>query len=179
MEENDKLSENGVNAEKTMNTLLHVFEAYSELYRVTKKPAVADKLRWIMDIIETKVYNPEKKRQEVFFDKNWNTLIDLHSYGHDIETAWLIDRGCEILGDPAYTEKMGKITAALAETIYEKAFTGECLLNECENGINNTNRVWWVQAEAVLGFFNAWEKPATKNIKRQYMRFGNTSKRIL
>lgn len=166
LEENDKLSENGVNAEKTMNTLLHVFEAYSELYRITKKPAVADKLRWIMDIIETKVYNPEKKRQEVFFDKNWNTLIDLHSYGHDIETAWLIDRGCEILGDPAYTEKMGKITAALAEKIYEKAFTGECLLNECEKGVDDTNRVWWVQAEAVLGFFNAWEKTGDEKYKK-------------
>ena len=35
-ESNEKLSENGVMAEKTMNTLLHVFEAYTELYRVTK-----------------------------------------------------------------------------------------------------------------------------------------------
>ncbi len=37
-ESNEKLSENGVMAEKTMNTLLHVFEAYTELYRVTKDP---------------------------------------------------------------------------------------------------------------------------------------------
>ncbi|MDA6840355.1 N-acylglucosamine 2-epimerase, partial [Escherichia coli] len=41
-ESNEKLSENGVMAEKTMNTLLHVFEAYTELYRVTKDPFTGD-----------------------------------------------------------------------------------------------------------------------------------------
>ena len=90
---NEKLSENGVMAEKTMNTLLHVFEGYTELYRVTKDKRVGENLRWMLDIFAKKVYNPDKKHQEVFFDKDWNTLIDLYSYGHDIETSWLIDRG--------------------------------------------------------------------------------------
>ena len=87
-------------AEKTMNTLLHVFEAYTELYRVTKDPFTGDRLRFMMDLFADKVYNKEKGRQEVFFDRTWNTLIDLYSYGHDIETSWLIDRGTEVLGDP-------------------------------------------------------------------------------
>ena len=82
-------------AEKTMNTLLHVFEAYTELYRVTKDPFTGDRLRFMMDLFANKVYNKEKGRQEVFFDRTWNTLIDLYSYGHDIETSWLIDRGTE------------------------------------------------------------------------------------
>ncbi len=66
-EENDKLSENGVIAEKTMNTLLHVFEAYTELYRVTKEEKVAKQIRFMMDIIKDKVFNKEIGRQEVFF----------------------------------------------------------------------------------------------------------------
>ena len=69
--------------------------------------------------LRKKVYNPDKKRQEVFFDKDWNTLIDLYSYGHDIETSWLIDRGLEILNDPAVTEKLSPITDTLAEQIYK------------------------------------------------------------
>ena len=97
--ENDKLSENGVIAEKTMNTLLHVFEAYTELYRVAKLPEVGERLHWIMETFAHKVYNPELHRQEVFFDKNMKSILDLHSYGHDIETAWLIDRGVEVLED--------------------------------------------------------------------------------
>lgn len=79
-ESNEKLSENGVMAEKTMNTLLHVFEAYTELYRVTKDPFTGDRLRFMMDLFADKVYNKEKGRQEVFFDRTWNTLIDLYSY---------------------------------------------------------------------------------------------------
>ncbi|MFR5117854.1 MAG: hypothetical protein ACLTDV_13075 [Eubacterium sp.] len=85
-------------AEKTMNTLLHVFEAYTELYRVSKDEEVGERLKWIMDVFADKVYNPKLKRQEVFFDKNYNTIIDLCSYGHDIETAWLMDRVLEVLG---------------------------------------------------------------------------------
>lgn len=160
--ENDKLSENGVIAEKTMNTLLHVFEAYTELYRVSKMPEVKERLEWIMDTFADKVYNPVLHRQEVFFDANMNSIIDLHSYGHDIETAWLIDRGVEILGEKKYEEKMTPITKDLTAQIYKTAFDGHSLANECEKGVVNTHRIWWVQAETVVGFLNGWQKNPDK-----------------
>lgn len=156
--DNEKLSENGVMAEKTMNTLLHVFEAYTELYRVTKDAKVKEKLCEIMDVFAEKVYNPTLHRQEVFFDKYWNTIIDLHSYGHDIETAWLIDRGVEILGEEEYEQKMSPITKDLTNQIYHIAFDGRSLSNECEKGVVDTYRIWWVQAETVVGFLNGYEK---------------------
>lgn len=156
--ENDKLSENGVIAEKTMNTLLHVFEAYTELYRVSEMPEVKERLKWILDTIAEKVYNPKLHRQEVFFDKNMKSILNLHSYGHDIETAWLIDRGVEILDDRDYEKKMSPVTKDLTRQVYKVAFDGKSLANECENGVVNTNRIWWVQAEAVVGFLNGWQK---------------------
>lgn len=158
--ENDKLSENGVIAEKTMNTLLHVFEAYTELYRVSKDTKVAERLRFILDLFLKKVYNPQLNRQEVFFDRNMNSILDLHSYGHDIETAWLMDRGVEILGEEK--ERVSAVTKALTKKIYERAYQDHSLLNECENGIDNTDRIWWVQAETVVGFLNGYEKESTK-----------------
>ncbi len=156
--DNDKLSGNGVMAEKTMNTLLHVFEAYTELYRVAKEECVADNLRFMLDIIAGKVYNPERGRQEVFFDRTWNTRIDLYSYGHDIEAAWLVDRGLEILEDAVYTERFAPITKTITENIYNRAYIDHSLVNEAENGVVDTTRVWWVQAEAVVGFLNGYEK---------------------
>lgn len=158
LEENDKLSENGVMAEKTMNTLLHVFEAYTELYRVSPDERTKGRLGFMLDTMADKVYNPKLGRQEVFFDKDWNSLIDLYSYGHDIETAWLIDRGLAVLGDASYQEKMAPITDEITENIYERGFVAHSLLNESENGRKDTTRVWWVQAEAVVGFVNAWQK---------------------
>ena len=160
--ENDKLSENGVIAEKTMNTLLHVFEAYTELYRVAKLPEVKERLEWIMDTFADKVYNPKLHRQEVFFDRNMNTILDLHSYGHDIETAWLMDRGVEVLGEKKYEEKMTPITKDLTAEIYKVAFDGHSLANECEKGVVNVHRIWWVQAETVIGFLNGWQKDPEK-----------------
>ena len=160
--ENDKLSENGVIAEKTMNTLLHVFEAYTELYRVAKLPEVKKRLEWIMDTFADKVYNPKLHRQEVFFDRNMNTILDLHSYGHDIETAWLMDRGIEVLGEKKYEEKMTPITKDLTAEIYKVAFDGHSLANECEKGVVNVHRIWWVQAETVIGFLNGWQKDPSK-----------------
>ena len=155
--ENDKLSENGVIAEKTMNTLLHVFEAYTELYRVSGDADVKKRLMWILDTIADKVYNPELHRQEVFFDRKMNSIIDLHSYGHDIETAWLIRRGTDILGEKSYEDKMLPIIIDLTGQIYKTAFDGHSLANECERGVVNRDRIWWVQAETVVGFLNGYQ----------------------
>ena len=119
-------------------------------------------MREILDVFEQNVYNPKKRRQEVFFDREWNPLINLHSYGHDIETSWLLDRGCQVLGDPVYTKKMAPMIEALAQETYEKAYQNHSIMNECENGINQTDRIWWVQAEAVVGFVNAWERMPEK-----------------
>lgn len=154
-QENDKLSENGVMAEKTMNTLLHVFEAYTELYRVSQDEKTGDRMRFMLDAVADKVYNPKIGRQEVFFDKDWNSLIDLYSYGHDIEAAWLIDRGLEVLGDESYTKKLAPITETITNHIFERAYVDHSLLNEAENGVPDTTRVWWVQAETIVGFVNA------------------------
>ena len=161
-EVNDKLSENGIIAEKTMNTMLHVFEAYTELYRVSGDKKVAESMKWILDIFEQKVYNPELHRLEVFFDKKMNTLIDLHSYGHDIETAWLIDRGLDVLGDADYKERIGGITKDLEQCIYKTAFNGQSLYAECEDGKVLKSNVWWVQCEGIIGFYNAYQKDTSK-----------------
>ncbi|MDR0324731.1 MAG: AGE family epimerase/isomerase [Oscillospiraceae bacterium] len=158
--ENEKLSENGVTAYRTMNTLLHVFEAYSGLYRAAKSPVVAEKMRRILDTFEHKVYNPKLKRQEVFFDKDWNSIIDLTSYGHDIESSWLVEWGASLLGE----DRVTVICSALAENVYDKAFRENSLRNECESGREDERRIWWVQAEAVVGFLNKGYRQAAEGI---------------
>ena len=155
-EENDKLSENGVMADRTMNTLLHVFEAYTELFRVTGDERVREQIAEICDTFAEKIYSPELHRQNVFFDNDFNSIIDLHSYGHDIETAWLMDKGIDIIGDEKLISKMRPITRDLADQIYKVAFDGRSLPAESENGVVNERRDWWVQAETVLGFLNGF-----------------------
>jgi mannobiose 2-epimerase len=163
---NEKLSENGVMASRTMNTLLHVLEAYTELYRVDKSKEIANKMRWMLDLFADKVYNPNKARLEVFFDHQMNSLLDLNSYGHDIEASWLVDRSVELLDDPEYTAKITPITKALASHIHSVAMDEDSLYNECENGQVDTKKVWWVQTEAMLGFLNAYQKDP---VQKEYL----------
>ena len=156
--ENDKLSENNVIAARTMNTLLHIFESYTRLYQCVPDERVRAAMKKILEVYRDKVYNNDKMRQEVFFDESFNSLIDLQSFGHDIESSWLIDAGCSLIDDDRLKEEIYAINSCLARKVYEEAFTGECVLNECENGRTDTDRIWWVQAEAVTGFIGQWQK---------------------
>lgn len=157
---NEKLSENGVMAERTMNTLLHVLEAYTELYRADEFYAVGDSIRSILRIFKFRVYDADEEMCRVFFDKSYRSLIKLESYGHDIEASWLIDRACQVLDDKAYYAEMLPIIKQLADGAFKNGIDvqNQAMNNECENGIVNAKKVWWVQAESVTGFYNAYQK---------------------
>ena len=80
-ESNEKLSENGVMAQRTMNTLLHVFEGYSGLYEVTRDPRAERALRRMLDIYAEKVFDPVRDRQRVFFDLDYNSTVARTCWG--------------------------------------------------------------------------------------------------
>ncbi len=162
-ESNEKLSENGLMADKTMNTLLHVLEAYTELYLASPNPKLEKALRRIIASFKKDIYSEESRHLEVFFDKKLRSISDLYSYGHDIEASWLIDRAAMVIGDQSLILEIGAFTQKLAEEVYSQAYINHSLNNECFNGQVDTTRVWWVQAEAMVGFYNCYEK--TGNIK--------------
>ena len=164
-ESNEKLSENGVMATRTMNTLLHVFEAYTELYRVTKDEKTAERLNSMLHCFYEDVYNKERHRLEVFFDSDYKSLIDLHSYGHDIEAAWLVDKGVDVMGEAVEAEMKEKIafmTKDIAQNVLNLAYAQNSLMCENEKGVNNQLRIWWVQCEAIIGFYNEYQKDKEK-----------------
>ena len=106
---------------------------YGSYYGLMDFKHNVDKMKRIMDVFAEKVYNPELHRQEVFFDDKWNSTLDLHPYGHDIETAWLIDRGVEVVGEADYVKKMTPITKDLTRRIYEWLLTVfHCPMNVAE-----------------------------------------------
>ncbi len=155
---NEKLSENGVEAARTMNTALHVLEAYTELYLAGSRPDVRASLEKLLDIFLDRIYYKEKRRLGVFFDEKYTSLIDLYSYGHDIEAAWLIDRAVAAMGDYRREAEARAMTQALTAAVYRYGYREEdhraSFPAECERGVDKETRVWWVQAEAVNGLLN-------------------------
>lgn len=158
VKENEMLSENGVMTEKTMNTHLHILEAYTVLYEVWKDESLKKQIEYILELTRNHIYDENKHYLKVFFDKKWNSLINMQSYGHDIEATWLIDRAVEVLGDKELIEKTYEYTQKIAENIYDMVYSDKGIVNETVNGETDTHRVWWVQAETVVGFYNAYEK---------------------
>lgn len=150
--ENDKLSENGIIAQKTMNTLLHVFEGYSALYQVSGDSRVEESLKWILDIYEKRIFDPSLGRLLVFFDQDYNSILDIYSYGHDIEASWLVDWGSALLGDLDLFERIASINSIIARNVHSQGYDRHSLRAERVNGVEDETRNWWVQAETVLGF---------------------------
>lgn len=154
---NDQLSEDGYQADKTMNTLLHVIEAYTELYLAGHDPDVADSLRHALRQCIDQVYSPKDRMLQVFFDTKMNSIADLYSYGHDIEATWLMDRAADALADKELAAEIAEMNRVLTAHVLEEAFDQTALNNQRCRGVVDQDRIWWVEAEGVVGFLNAWQ----------------------
>ncbi|SDA20263.1 mannobiose 2-epimerase [Ruminococcus sp. YE71] len=160
--DNEALSENGLHAEKTMNSVLHLIEAYTELYKANKSERVAEALKKQLSIVENKIFDYDRNALRVFFDEKFELIGDIHSYGHDIEASWLTDLAVETLGDKELIGKFNALDLRLAENIYNIGIENGALNNERENDKIDRKRVWWVQAEGVVGFVNAYQHSGDK-----------------
>lgn len=156
--ENDALSENGLMADKTMNTVLHLIEAYTELYRVNPDKRVLERLKFQLELTYDKIYDKEGHKLLVFFDREMKVIGDIHSYGHDIEATWLLDRACDVIGDKELTKKISAMNKAIVANIADIAFENGSLNNERDKTEINKLRIWWVQAESVVGFLNGYQR---------------------
>ena len=152
-----RLSEKDENEKKTMNTHLHVLEAYTNLYRVWKDETLKKQLRNLILIFTQKIVNQKTFHLDLFFDENWNTKSTIVSYGHDIEASWLIDEAARVLGDQVLLDKVQKICIDVAVAACQGLQPDGSLVYELDKGHLETDRHWWVQSEAVVGFLNAWE----------------------
>ena len=154
-----RLSEKDANEKKTMNTHLHILEAYTNLYRVWDSPLLKKQLRNLIELFLDKIINAETHHLDLFFDENWDCKSTLFSYGHDIEAAWLIDEAAVLLGDMELLKRVHKVVGKVADAAAEGVQPNGSIVNEKNSatGHVDTNCDWWPQAEAMVGFFNAYE----------------------
>lgn len=167
LSDNPKLMERHETASRTMNTLLHVLEGYAELYRAMPDEAVRRAGEVCLERFLNVMYNPSKRRLEVFYDRDYRSLLDMQSFGHDIEASWLIWDAAETLLPESNRAPYLHMCLTLAEAVRERAFTDHGLENEVVEGKVDHTRVWWVQAETVLGFLNAYELTGASTWLRQ------------
>ena len=154
-----RLSDKDQNAAKTMNTHLHVLEAYTTLYKIYPEERVKSALDNLIKLFLEKFLNSESNF-ELFFDTDWNLTSDIVSFGHDIEALWLLIEAAKSSGNRDLLLKTQEIAVAVADKFLEYGYLkNKGVLNEKERGTGkiDTDRHWWPQAEAMVGLFYANE----------------------
>jgi len=154
-----RLSDKDANEKKTMNTHLHILEAYTNLYRVWDDPLLHRQLKNMIQIFLHKIINSKTHHLNLFFDENWVCKSNQISYGHDIEASWLLFEAAEVLGEPDILDEVKKKAIKIAEAANEGFQSNGSLVNEknCDTGHVDTNCDWWPQAEAMVGFYNVFQ----------------------
>lgn len=159
--EDMRLSDKDANESKTMNTHLHVLEAYTCLYRVWKNSRLEERLRGLIGIFEKHILGPDGHLR-LFFDDDWNSGYDIVSYGHDIEASWLIHEAALVLGDEAVIGRIEKLVPAIAAAAGEGFSPEGGMIYEKNAEETDRDRHWWVQAETVVGYLNLWDHFGTQ-----------------
>lgn len=158
--DDQKLSEKDADQVKIMNTHLHILEAYTALSLTFSNPEYRVALRDILSVYLDRFCARDPCHVYLFFDQHWNPTSREKSFGHDIESSWLITEAAEHLNDPALTLRAREISLALAEAVflYGKDQHGGIFEQTDSSGIEiQKEKHWWPQAEAVIGFVNAWQ----------------------
>jgi mannobiose 2-epimerase len=145
--------------EKTMNTSLHVMEAYANLYRVSGDKFVGDRLRNLVEIFLDKIIDKKTSHLICFLDRTWNSTSTVDSYGHDIESSWLLDEAAGLLKDKKLIERVKAAGLKIANAAEEGYQSDGSMLTEKNyaTGHFRTQRSWWEQAETIVGYLNAFE----------------------
>lgn len=156
--EDMRLSDKDANESKTMNTHLHVLEAYTCLYRIWGNSLLKERLKGLIEIFEGHIIGNDGHLR-LFFNDEWECRSETISYGHDIEASWLLHEAALVLGDADVLARIEKIVPRIASAAGEGFTTEEGMIYEKEGaeGPVDGDRHWWVQAESVVGFFNLWD----------------------
>ena len=156
--EDMRLSDKDMNASKTMNTHLHVLEAYTSLLKVYDIPQLKNALRLLVEVFLQHFLN-DKNHYELFFDDQWNLLSNSVSYGHDIEAAWLLIDAVKLLNDGELLNQVNTTALRVADTFLEEGIDNDgAVINEKNLATNHidSDRHWWPQVEALIGLNYAY-----------------------
>ena len=156
----DKLiGESTVNDEKTMNTHLHLMEAYTNLYRVWPDKRMEERLRNLVEIFLDHIVDKQTSHLICFMDRKWNSTSKTDSYGHDIEASWLLCEATNQLADPQLLARVRQVSIKIADAASEGIQPDGSLAYEKDlsTGHLATERSYWPQSEAIVGYLNAYE----------------------
>jgi mannobiose 2-epimerase len=154
-----RLSTKDANEKKSMNTHLHLLEAFANLYRAWKDESLKQKIVELIRIFFDHIIDSKTHHLILFFDEKWNPRSNIISYGHDVEAAWLIQETAEVVGDDQLLDELKLISVIMADAAAKGLDGDGGLWYEYDVSQNHLiqQKHSWPQAEAMVGFLNAWQ----------------------
>jgi mannobiose 2-epimerase len=146
-------------APKSQNSHIHILEAYTNLLRAWPDAELRANQRDLIDVTLKHIIDPRTHHLVLFMKEDWTPISEEISYGHDIELSWLLVEAAEVLGDHELLTQIRPVALAIAQaTLAEGTDTDGAILNEGNaHGVTSTRKDWWPQAEAAVGYLNAYQ----------------------
>ena len=157
--QNQRLSEKDADQPKTMNTHLHILEAYTRLHHVAPDEVSNAALSRVLNLFLERFVDQTHHNLKLFFDLDWQDHSEAVSFGHDIEASWLIWEAAVALNEPDLMARVKIVSLDLAREVLRrgtKADGGLCYERHFSGDVDRAGE-WWGQAEGLVGFINAWE----------------------
>jgi mannobiose 2-epimerase len=137
---------------KSMNSHIHLLEAVAAYYRVEKTPAVERRLRELLGIVRDKIA-AEPGALNLYLTRDWRPAPAHDSFGHDVETAYLLVEAAEALGQPD-DETTWRVARRLVDHALDWGWDSQDggFFDKGDvfaAGPYDTTKVWWTQAEGL------------------------------
>lgn len=170
-----RLSDKDANEKKTMNTHLHILEAYTNLYRTWDDSHLLEQIKNLIRLFFDRIIDPETFHFRLFFDENWISRDSTISFGHDIEGSWLIQEAAQVTGDEELITRSRENAVRMVDQVMHEGFDedGGLFYEAAGKDILDTDKHWWPQAEALVGLVNAWQNTANPIYLEQTFRVWN------
>jgi len=150
---------------KSMNTHIHLMEAFTELYQVWPDPTLRARLEEMLGIVRDKIC-VQPGAMNLFFTNEWQPIPGEDSYGHDVETAYLITETDEVLHHKASekTERMAKMLVDHALAYGWDTQNGGFFQEGPTFGPPVSRlKEWWVQVEGLNALLMMHERYGKQN----------------
>lgn len=154
-----RLGATDLNAPKSENTHLHLLEACTTLLRAWRDPLLETRLRELVGLFTDRIVDRGSGHVLLFFDRDWTPLSRTVSFGHDIETSWLLEDAADAMGDAAVEVGARPVSLLLADTVLREGLDpdGGVFYEVAPDGTVDEAKEWWTQAESVVGFLAAYQ----------------------
>jgi cellobiose epimerase len=156
-----RLNDENIIVQRSMNTQVHILEALTNLYRVWPDTTLYERIKMLIELFLGPMYDSKSHHFFTFLDEQWKVVDTTYSYGHDIEASWLLSEAAHVINDTLLITTTDRVSGETAYSVLNEGMdnVNGGLFNLGKDGaVIDTNKQWWAQAEAIVGFFDAYQK---------------------